>query len=138
MHVWELYIIDIQCIRMLAASAFQWYITQYLHCTRKFNKIPILVTIVTHNFPPTWFPWQPKSCDLWTVSMLTRIPNMMKIGLTLTKLLSGVALFSNMFSKRINLPYHSCEHCWCLIYNSFLTWCLFTTDTDHVWCLLLV
>ena len=60
--------------------------TLYSACASLFNNIPILVTMVTHIFPPKWFPWQPKSCDLSMISLLTRMPNMVKIGLKLAKL----------------------------------------------------
>ena len=58
----------------------------YSPCVSQFNNIPILVTIVTHIFPPKWFLWQPKSCDLSLISLMTRMPNIVKIGLELAKL----------------------------------------------------
>ena len=54
----------------------------------QFNNIPILVTMVTHIFPPKLFPCQPKSCYLSTISLLTTMLNMVKIGHKLAKLQS--------------------------------------------------
>ena len=74
----------------------------------------------THKFPTKWFPWQPKLCDTWAISLLTRILNIVKIGLKLTKE-SQVALFRNIFSKTTNLPDFTWPHlCWvkALISNS--------------------
>ena len=65
--------------------------------------IPNLVTMATHNSLPKWLPWQSISCDMWTISFLARIRNMMKIGLKLTILQSELALFSNIFSKTVFL-----------------------------------
>ena len=62
--------------------------TLHSACYSQFNNIPFLVTIVTHIFPPKWFSWQPKSSDLSAISLLTGIPNMVKIGLELAKLQS--------------------------------------------------
>ena len=50
-------------------------------------------------FPTTWLPWQLKSCDMSTISLLTRMLNVMKIGLTLTKLQSQVTLFWNIITN---------------------------------------
>ena len=61
-----------------------------LYSTRdsQFNNIPILVTMVTHIFLPKWFLWQPKSCSVSTMSLLTIVLNMVTIGLELAKLQS--------------------------------------------------
>ena len=48
--------------------------TLYSSCASQINNIPMLVTTVTHIFPPKWFPWHPKSCDLSRISLLMRIP----------------------------------------------------------------
>ena len=47
--------------------------------------------MVTHNFPPKWFSCQPKSYNMSTISLLTTVLNMLKIGLKLKKLPSEVA-----------------------------------------------
>ena len=62
--------------------------TLYSACASQFNNILIVVTMVTHIFPPKWFSWQPKSCELSMISLLIRIPNMVKIGIELAKLQS--------------------------------------------------
>ena len=76
-----------------------------LHSPNQSNNIhvPILVTKVTHNFPLKWFPWQPKSCGMLTISLLARMLRtcMVNIGLKLTTLPSEVALFSNIFTKGV-------------------------------------
>ena len=59
--------------------------------------------MVTHKCPPKWFPWQPKLCDMSTISLLTRILNMVDIGLPLTKQ-SEIALFRNIFSRLAIVP----------------------------------
>ena len=58
-----------------------------------------MVTIVTHHFLPKCFPWQPKSCDMSTISLWTGMRNMVKIKLT--KLKWVVALFHNISSNFI-------------------------------------
>ena len=45
------------------------------------------------------FPWQPKSHDMPTISLWTRMLIIMKIGLKLAKLQSKVALFQNIISN---------------------------------------
>ena len=48
----------------------------YENCARPFNNKSIFVTMVIHNFPPKWFPWQPNNvtcrlyhcgpeCEIW-------------------------------------------------------------------------
>ena len=75
--------------------------TPYSVPNSQFNNIPILVTMVTNNFPPKWFQWQPKSFDMSTVSVLASFPSVAKNGLQLTKLQSEVALFRHIFSKTV-------------------------------------
>ena len=60
-----------------------------------------LVTMVTHNFPTKWVPWQPQSCDMLTISVFIKILNtgMVNIGTKVTKLESEVALFRNIVSN---------------------------------------
>ena len=53
----------------------------------------------TDNFRTKGFPWQPKSCDMLTISLLSRMLNMVTIGLKLKKLQSEVALFQNIISN---------------------------------------
>ena len=54
--------------------------------------------MVIHNLPQKCFLWKPKSCNMLTISLLTIILNIVKIGLKLTKLQSEVALFGNIIS----------------------------------------
>ena len=54
--------------------------------------------MVTHQVPPKWFPWQPKLCDIRTVSLVIGILNLVKIGLKLTRQ-SEVPLFKSIFSR---------------------------------------
>ena len=67
--------------------------------------------MVKHKFQPKWFAWQPKLCDMLTISLLTRVLNVGKIGLKLTKL-SEVASFRNIFSKTAILPDFTLTHLW--------------------------
>ena len=63
--------------------------------------------MVTHNFPPKWLLWQPKLCDISTISLLTQILNMVKIGFTPMKLQSEVLIrntISNFTSFYLNTP----------------------------------
>ena len=53
--------------------------------------------MVAHNVPSGV--GGKKSYDILTISLLTRILNIMKIGLKLMTLQSNFALFKNMFSK---------------------------------------
>ena len=64
----------------------------------------ILVTMVTHNFPPKWFPWQLNHVTCQLSSLKVRIPSIAKIGLTSTTVQSDV-LFGNTFSKTVILLY---------------------------------
>ena len=52
-----------------------------------------------HNFPLKWFPWQPKSYGMSTISVLSRMLTVVKIGLKLTELQSEVCLFINIISN---------------------------------------
>ena len=61
--------------------------TLYSPCASQFNNIPFLVTMVTH-FPTKMVFMATKISELSTISLLTRIPNMVKIGLELAKLQS--------------------------------------------------
>ena len=74
----------------------------------QYNIIPNLLIVVTHNFPPKWFPWKPMSYDMSTILFLARKRNMLKIGLKLMTLESEVDLFSNIFNKPAILPLHTC------------------------------
>ena len=79
---------DIRCRQVSWSEIILYNIMVYImhdSGASQFNNLPILVTMVTQKVPPNLFPWQPKSRDMWTVSLLTWIPNMMKIGLNLAK-----------------------------------------------------
>ena len=78
--------------------------TLYSAIDSQFNNMPIFITIATHYFPLKWSPWQPKSCDISIISVVASIPSVATIGLKLTKLQSEVALFSDIFSKKVILP----------------------------------
>ena len=56
--------------------------------------------MVAYNFLTKWFPCQPKSCAMSTISSLASIPNIVKLGLKLTTLQSEVAVFSNISVKQ--------------------------------------
>ena len=64
--------------------------------------------MVIHNFQPKWFPWQPKSCGMLTISLLTGVLKMVKIGHKLMKLLQNVALLTNLTG---NSTYFTLTHC---------------------------
>ena len=92
-----------QLTRMLKTSAFQWYITQY--CKPCMRTAPAqLIIYYFGNYGNTLFPARmvsmaTKSCDMSTISLLTRMLNMVKFGLKLTKLQSEVCLFRNIISN---------------------------------------
>ena len=76
----------------------------YSPCASQFNNMPNFGNYGNTHFPPKWFSWQPKSCDLSPKSLLTRMPNMVKIWFELTKLQLQIALF-NIFCKKVILPF---------------------------------
>ena len=84
--------------------------------------------MVTHNFLPKWFPWQTKSCDILTLLLLTRILNMVKIGLKLLKLQSEVALFRNI---SLILSVFTLKGAW--TYFGLQTIFLYILSNAHLW-----
>ena len=63
------------------------------------RKLPSICVLLNHSFPPKWFLWQPKLHGIATMSLLTRIPNMVTIGLKLTTTVRS-CLFYNNFSVK--------------------------------------
>ena len=61
--------------------------------------------MVTHNFLPKWFPWQPISYDMSTISVLARIQNMLNIGLKATVSQCPILLVGTLSPPRMIKSY---------------------------------